>query len=162
MDAEGLLRHRVRGIIAAAEGRAEHLLDGARRDALDARHDAALDALDAVAEVERELRLALERLTATSTRLRASLEDGSASRESGEASPEDGAASSEALPPPGGTTRERQRLVGEQLSTADGRKTFARASMRERPVAALFGATPSPAEVEPENGPDGRRGPPPG
>jgi hypothetical protein len=71
MDEQDILRHRVRGIIAAAEGRAEQLRAEARRDALDARRESALDALEAVAEVERELHVALHRLSATAERLAA-------------------------------------------------------------------------------------------
>jgi hypothetical protein len=106
MDAEDLLRHRVRGIIVAAEGRAEHLREDARRDAADVRREAALEALEAVAEAERELMRALHRLSRTAERLAASLGH------------EDGCA-----PPP-----------------PPQRRGFSRASMRERPVAALFAA----------------------
>jgi hypothetical protein len=142
MDAEGLLRHRVRGIIAAAEGRAEHLLEGARRDALDVRHEAALEALDAVAEVERELRQALRRLSAMSARVVAALEADGESIGSGSAAPR--------MSPERGPEPARQAPVSEQLATAsDEGKTFVRASMRERPVAALFGVRPDPDSAEP-------------
>jgi hypothetical protein len=108
MDAEALLRHRVRGIIAAAEGRAEHLLEQAGRDAVEARREAALEALEAVADVERELRRALERLSGTAERLASSLR------------------------------AERDTAVSEPGRHQSRR--FIRASMRERPVAALFAA----------------------
>ena len=106
MDAEGLLRHRVRGIVLAAEGRAEHLLEEAGREALEVRREAALEALEAVAEVERELTLALQRLSKTAERLAAS------------------------------PAAERDAPAEEPIR--GGR--FTRASMRERPVAALFAA----------------------
>jgi hypothetical protein len=105
MDAEGLLRHRVRGIVLAAEGRAEQLRAEGRRDALAARREAVLEALEAVAEVERELTVALGRLSKTAERLAATLGD---------------------APAPGYEQRQSRR--------------FSRASMRERPVAALFAA----------------------
>jgi hypothetical protein len=113
MDAEGLLRHRVRGIVLAAEGRAEHLLEEAGREALEVRREAALEALEAVAEVERELTLALQRLSKTAERLAAS---------------------------PGA---ERDAPAAERDAPAEEpirRGRFTRASMRERPVAALFAA----------------------
>jgi hypothetical protein len=119
MEAEDLLRHRVRGIIAAAEGRAEQLLGDAERDAVEARREAALDTLDAVAEVEQALRLALRRLSATAARLATSLD----------VRPED-CEQPLRQPPP------RQR--DGDASRRPGR--FIRASMRERPVAALFAA----------------------
>jgi hypothetical protein len=126
VDAEGLLRHRVHGIIAAAEGRAEHLLAGAAREADEARREATLEALDAVADAERELRLALGRLSATAARLATSLD----------ASACDGQ--------PAG----RPRLPRDD---APRRRTgrFSRASMRDRPVAALFAAAAEPQAEDP-------------
>jgi hypothetical protein len=118
MDAEGLLRHRVHGIIAAAEGRAEHLLAVAARDADEARREATVEALDAVAEAERELRVALRRLSATAARLARSL-DGEPTQ-----FPRDD--------PP--------RRPGGRVS---------RASMRDRPVAALFAAAAEPQADHP-------------
>ena len=118
MDAEGILRHRVRGLIAAAEGRADHVLADARRDALDIRREAALEALEAVAEVERELQVALRQLSATAERLAAALDPGA--ERSGQLS--------------------GRRLVVAPESERAHRSGFVRASMRERPVAALFAA----------------------
>jgi hypothetical protein len=107
MDAEGeLLRHRVRGIIEAAEGRAAHLLANAHRDADEARRQAATEALGAVTAAEHELRSLLRRLSDTAARLEATL-DGRSDRTPG---------------------------------SPHGHVRFARASMRERPVAALFRA----------------------
>ena len=114
MDGEHLLRPRVRGIIAAAEGRADHLRADARRDAVETRRAAALEALETVTEVERELRMALRHLSATAERLAAALD-----------------------PEPG--EERRPRLV-DRAAERRHRAGFVRASMRERPVAALFAA----------------------
>jgi hypothetical protein len=115
MEAEDLLRHRVRGIVAAAESRAEHLVSCAERDSLALRREAALELLATIADLERELATALRRLSATAARL---------------GDPRD--------PAP---AEARGQVPPRQP------RTFARASMRDRPVAALFGVSARASEM---------------
>jgi hypothetical protein len=118
MDGEldGLLRHRVRGLLDAAEGRSAQLVKQAEREACGVRRRAAADALEAISRAQADLAELQRDLAAMAAGIERGL--GEPARNTGAPVPH----------------TERQR-------TDSDRHRFTRASMRDRPVAALFAAS---------------------